>query len=128
MKKVVFLLFVITFAACATPRHLKVKASALQTGQTKEQVVAILGFPQNVQSKGKIEVWQWCRTDFSGRYGDSYVVVWFDESVVSDISTYKNWQLGTCEKFFRAVNWDEVPTGRFKPYNQAPSKSFDLRY
>lgn len=107
LKLSVIVIFLFFFG-CA-PSQLMNKSLMINAGQTKEDVLKILGNPGNRQFQGKDEAWQWCETDYSGFAGDDYLVVWFYEGKVTGITTYKNTRYGNCEMFYRTVNWQDAP-------------------
>ena len=92
-----------------TPLQLRKNSLNISHGQTKQEVLKFLGPPGNRQFQGKHEAWQWCETDYSGFAGDDYLIVWFFESKVTGISTYKNTLYGSCEKFYRTIRWEDAP-------------------
>lgn len=107
LKLSVIVIFLFFFG-CA-PSQLMNKSLMINAGQTKEDVLKIIGNPGNRQFQGKDEAWQWCETDYSGFAGDDYLVVWFYEGKVTGITTYKNTRYGNCEMFYRTVNWQDAP-------------------
>lgn len=94
------------FCSCATalPRSVV----SVERGTTKEQVIARLGHPQDRQFKGDIEAWQYCQTGF---VNDSFVIVWFAQSKVTGVNTYKDSvaDIGFCDSHFRTVRWEDAP-------------------
>jgi hypothetical protein len=62
MKIILAAAFVIFLAACGS---LEKKAVLLNLGDTKEQVLAVMGPPDDRQLKGENEAWQYCL----GRFG-----------------------------------------------------------
>jgi len=68
-----------------------------------------MGEPQDRQFKGTNEAWQYCATDYSGLKADDYVLVWLANDAVTGMQTYRNSKKGTCESFFRTVDWEQAP-------------------
>jgi hypothetical protein len=81
----------------------------INPGQSKNQVLKIMGPPGNRQFEGKDEAWQYCQTDYVGFSGDDYVVVWFYDGVVTGLTTYKNYLIGDCSAFYKSVRWEDKP-------------------
>ena len=88
------------------------RASALAPGATLAQVRAVLGEPQDRQLRGNQEAWQYCET---GLLQDTFVIVWFADSKVTELRTYHN-AVGDrgffCQSHLRAITWDEAPEAR----------------
>jgi hypothetical protein len=99
----------ILFIGCVAPHIVMSKSIGINQGQSKDEVLKIMGNPGNRQFKGNNEAWQWCETDQVGFSGDDYVVVWFYDGKVTGVTTYKNTQIGNCEMFFRTINWEDAP-------------------
>lgn len=98
---------VIGLSACAT--QLLSSARTIAPGATQEHVKDILGAPQDRQVRGHQEAWQYCDT---GVVQDTFVVVWFVESKMTGMSTYKN-AVGDrgffCSSHLRAIRWEDAP-------------------
>ena len=103
-----------TGCAALAPHVLQSKAINIQPNQTREEIAAILGPPQNRQFKGQDEAWQYCETSYSGAAGDDYVVIWFRQGRVTGTTTYKNHSYGFCESYFRTIRWEEAPDARIE--------------
>ena len=76
---------------------------------TAEEVRISMGEPQNRQFQGENEAWQYCSTDYSGFEADHYVLIWLYKGTVTGMQTYRNTLYGSCESFFRTVDWEEAP-------------------
>jgi len=98
---------VIGLSACAT--QLLHTARTLDLGATQEHVRDILGAPQDRQVRGNQEAWQYCDT---GVVQDMFVVVWFVESKMTGMSTYKN-AVGDrgffCSSHLQSIRWEDAP-------------------
>jgi len=109
MRKIyILLLFIFVGCAALTPHILQQKTIKIELGQSMTDVQTILGTPQNRQFSGRNEAWQYCETSY-GPAGDDYVIVWFFDSKVTGITTYKNYETGFCESFFRTIQWEDAP-------------------
>lgn len=106
MRKIIAILSLTIFFGC-TNTKLASKANAIEPGQTKEQVLKILGTPGDKQFNGKDQAWQYCST---GIGGDKYVVVWFYDATVTGMTTYtNNVGEGNCDKFYKRIDWQSAP-------------------
>ena len=76
----------VLLSACGS---LEKKAMLLNLGDTKEQVVAAMGPPDDRQLKGENEAWQYCQTGAGFGYHD-YRIVWFQRGKVTGINSYKS--------------------------------------
>lgn len=98
---------ILGFSACAT--QLLHTARAIELGASQEQVRDILGAPQDRQVRGQQEAWQYCDT---GVAQDTFVVIWFVESKMTGMSTYKN-AVGDsgffCSSHLRSIRWEDAP-------------------
>jgi hypothetical protein len=108
-KNITLLLFLLLLQACASQSPIVKKSASIRLGMSNTELKQLMGEPQNRQFKGKNEAWQYCSTDYSGFEADHYILVWLFDGVVTEMQTYRNTQYGTCESFFRTVNWEEAP-------------------
>ena len=81
------------------------KASDVEFGMTKTQVQWVMGVPRNRVYEGNQEAWLWCQTSTDPSRADAYLTVYFHNARVAGIHTYGNRAEGTCENFFRRVEW-----------------------
>jgi len=109
MKSLVVLVFILLLQACASHSLIIKNSASIRPGMSSSELRQLMGEPQNRQFKGKDEAWQYCSTDYSGFEADHYVLVWLFDGVVTGMQTYRNTRFGTCESFFRTVNWEEAP-------------------
>ena len=107
MKIVISLLLAATLVtACGS---LEKKSSLINIGDGKNQVLNVMGVPDDRQVKGMKEVWQYCQTGAGFGYHD-YRVFGFDQGKVSAINSYKSGRPGSsCMTDIKAVNWSDVP-------------------
>ena len=81
-------------------------SAAVSPGMSSQEVIAIMGPPEDRQFRGSDEAWQYCSTGFES---DTFVIVWIYSGVVNGLQTYKNRSTGLCSSFFRTVNWEAAP-------------------
>jgi hypothetical protein len=98
----------ILFTACAPAASFMSNASRVQTGHTENDVIAIMGCPQQSQSNGLLTAWQYCVTDSFSAVG-TYQVVAFDDGIVYYTSSYSNPIRSTCEAHFSTIDWQDEP-------------------
>lgn len=104
-----FVTATILLSGCVSTNSSLANFSQIQPGMSSQSVAQIMGAPQDRQFNGSQEAWQYCSTDLSGFQGDQYVLIWFQGQLVTGLQTYRNTLVGTCETYFRTVNWDEAP-------------------
>jgi outer membrane protein assembly factor BamE (lipoprotein component of BamABCDE complex) len=80
-------------------------ADDVEFGMPKARVQHIMGVPRNRVYEGNQEAWLWCQTSNGPKLPDAYLTVYFYRSQVAAIHTYGNRAEGTCENFFRRVEW-----------------------
>jgi hypothetical protein len=99
-------LFTVLLSACGS---LEKKAALLNLRDTKEQVLATMGPPDDRQLKGENEAWQYCQTGAGFGYHD-YRVVWFQRGKVTGINSYKSSRpASSCVTDIRPVKWEDAP-------------------
>jgi len=101
-----FLFFLTTINSCGGTQGLSQKQNFISPGQSRDEVINILGIPGNKQFNGKDEAWQYCQ---NGLITDSYVVVWFYDGKVTGMNSYNSTASGNCPLYFRTVNWQNAP-------------------
>lgn len=88
---------------------LEKKSSLINVGDDKQQVINIMGTPDDRQVKGTKEVWQYCQTGAGFGYHD-YRVFGFDQGKITAINSYKSGRPGSsCMTDIKAVNWGDAP-------------------
>ena len=81
------------------------KSADVDFGMTKVQVQHIMGVPRNRLYSGSQEAWQWCETSNSPNQADLFLTAYFYNGRVAGVHTYFNRAEGTCDNFFRRVEW-----------------------
>jgi len=74
-------------------------------GMTKVQVQRIMGVPKSRLYSGSQEAWLWCETSNNASQSDLFLTAYFYNGLVAGIHTYFNRAEGTCDNFFRPVQW-----------------------
>ena len=108
MKTNIFKIFTITLllTGCGS---LEKKSIMLNIGDSKEQVLSIMGPPDDRQLQGENEAWQYCQTGAGFGYHD-YRTIWFFRSKVTGINSYKSARPGSsCMTDIRPIKWEEAP-------------------
>ena len=99
MKKIIFtLIFPIILFGCVTVSS---KSIHINPGQSKNDVLSIMDTPDNRQFYKNQEAWQYCST---GAFVDDYIIIWFENGLVTGMNSYKNSLTGLCSSFFKPVN------------------------
>ena len=109
MKRLYFIALLVFLQACASHSPMIKNSTSIKAGMSVDELIGVMGEPQNRQFKGKNEAWQYCSTDYSGFEADHYVLVWLADDIITGMQTYRNTLYGTCESFFRMVDWEEAP-------------------
>ena len=106
MKKILGLLLVTTglLAGCGT---LDSKTMLLNVGDSKQQVINVMGTPDDRQVKGVYEAWQYCVSGASFGSKD-HKIIWIQSGVVTGINSYKSHSAG-CSSGMREVRWETAP-------------------
>lgn len=81
------------------------KTQDVEFGMSKTRVQHIMGVPRERLYQGNQEAWVWCQTSSTPKFADAYLTVHFYNAQVAGIHTYGNRAEGTCETFFRSVEW-----------------------
>jgi hypothetical protein len=81
------------------------RAEDVEFGMSKTRVQQIMGVPRNRLYEGNQEAWLWCQTSNGPKQPDAYLTVHFYKGQVAGLHTYGNRAEGTCENFFRRVEW-----------------------
>lgn len=106
LNRILALALTVFLAACGS---LEKKAVLLNPGDTKEQVLATMGTPDDRQLKGENEAWQYCQTGAGFGYHD-YRTVWFQGGRVTGINSYKSTRpASSCVSDIRPIKWEEAP-------------------
>ena len=100
---------IIALSACSNS---VVKNSvSVNPGDSKQQVIAAMGTPQNRQFDGIDDAWQYCNTHMGvGSGAGIYRIVWFANGRVTGLTSYQTSLVGkSCSSQFKEVNWREAP-------------------
>jgi len=107
MRDFKFLLCVATtivILGCAGVKH---RALQINSGDTKERVIEIMGTPDDRQFSGQQEAWQYGMVVSIGIC--DYTVVWFREGKVTGLTSYRNFSTLGCRHGLQAINWEQAP-------------------
>jgi hypothetical protein len=106
MRGVIIVLMAFSLSACGT---LEKKASMVNAGASKADVMGALGEPDDRQMRGNLEAWQYCQTGAGFGYHD-YRIVWFQDGRVTGLNSYKSTRPGaSCRTDLREVRWEDAP-------------------
>ena len=107
MVRIVTSLFIILLVGCTAQSKVMTNSAKISAGMSKSELEELMGPPQNRQFEGTDEAWQYCATGFET---DHFVLVWLSGDTVTGMKTYRNTEgFGTCDNFFRSVDWEESP-------------------
>lgn len=101
--------YIALFVGCASHSSMRKKSSKISSGMSVTKVTELMGAPQNRQFNGKYEAWQYCTTDYSGLRSDLYTLIWVYDKEVIGLETYNNYEMGTCDSFFKTIKWENAP-------------------
>ncbi|MBE9528433.1 MAG: hypothetical protein IME99_04265 [Proteobacteria bacterium] len=117
-RTLILLLCLIGFTGCAGSSQFLTTVGTIETGSSKKTVEAILGKPQNIQSKEPIRkrdvvtewAWQYCSSSMTA---EIYAVIRFEKNYVTNIETYKVQRLmqlnKSCSDYFKDIDWNAAP-------------------
>jgi len=90
-----------------SPADVKARDKSVRTsiGDSSEKVTSMFGDPVDRQFRGKAEAWTY--VDMVGIEDYKYSVVWFLDSAVVGITTYR--YSGQMESGLRTINWEQAP-------------------
>lgn len=99
MRRIYFIIFVVALFGCGT---LEKKSILINIDDDKQKVLSIMGTPDDRQTQGKQEAWQYCISGAGFGYND-HRVVWFNNGYVTGITSYikviKQVALAASDKF-----------------------------
>ena len=115
---VLLCLVLIGMAGCAGTGMLARQSFLVERGQSKEEVLKLMGMPGARQFHEGDEAWMYCAT---GMGADSFTIVWFYEGATTGVTTYQCHSNGDCgytwgncsqgfRHFIRAVRAESVRT------------------
>lgn len=97
---------VLLLVACGS---LERKSSLIGVGDDKEQLLKIMGPPDDRQVQGSSEAWQYCQTGAGFGYHD-YRLIWLHNGKVTGINSYKSTRpASSCATDIRPVLWQDAP-------------------
>lgn len=106
MNKISFLFTIVVTilltVSCVTLH--KSKSVRVKPGMTKNQVVAIMGNPGDIQANGNSTAWQYFDM---GVVQDEYTVVWFLDDKVTGTTYYE--KVGQPHNQFNPIVWEQAP-------------------
>jgi hypothetical protein len=104
ITKILFAVFTVVLSACGT---LDKKTLLINAGDTKKQVVEIMGAPKDRQFRANQEAWQYCVSGAGFGYND-HKIIWFKDGIVTGLNTYRTSNTG-CSSGIKAVEWEQAP-------------------
>ena len=107
LRKIILLSVVLlSVSGCGS---LEKKSVLLNLGDSKEQVISVMGPPDDRQLKGVNEAWQYCQTGAGFGYHD-YRMIWFYQGKVTGINSYKSSRpASSCVTDIKAIRWEDAP-------------------
>jgi hypothetical protein len=100
----VFIFLAFCLHGCGT---LDGKTVLIDAGDTKKEVLKLMGPPQDRQFEQAQEAWQYCVSGAGFGYND-HKIIWFNEGLVTGITSYKTTRSG-CTGAFKTIRWEEAP-------------------
>jgi hypothetical protein len=108
MRKTVFYSFfavlMIVLVGCGTATK---KSILLEPGLSKQNVLEIMGTPENRSFKDQNEAWQYQEVVGFGQC--SYVTVWFRSAKVVSVTSRSGPSVAGCGLGSREVDWGQMP-------------------
>jgi len=106
MNKTIVIIAVLLLSACGS---LEKKSILVSNGDTKADVIKVMGTPDDRQLKASNEAWQYCQTGAGFGYHD-YRVFWFYNGKVTGINSYKSSRpASSCMTDIKRINWEDAP-------------------
>ena len=105
MKYILSILALLAFCSCVS---MSKKSRNVKVGFTKPEVVSVMGEPDDIQSKGNKEAWQYCATNF-GHY--VFSIIWIEDDKVIGTSSYSKGgrPASFCDANFEPIRWENAP-------------------
>jgi hypothetical protein len=98
-----FLGFLLAGCATVSPAFNEINA-----GNSRSEVIAKVGQPENRQFRGKNEAFQYCTTGTS--FGVStYNIIWFFDGKVTGVNSYSLQRASSCSGHFKMIDWEDAP-------------------
>lgn len=79
----------------------------ISQGDSKEQVIKVMGAPEDRQFKDKSEAWQYGSIAAIGIC--EYTVVWFENGTVTGLNSYRNSSVMGCRVGLKSIKWEDAP-------------------
>jgi len=101
--------------------NLDKKTAMIGPGDTKDQVVSVMGPPDDRQFKGSQEAWQYCKSGagVAPMFGyNDFRIIWIDQGKVSGITSNKSSRPGNCMTEIKSIRWEEAPTASIEIRNR----------
>ncbi len=98
------LMIIVSLKGCGT---LDSKTIMINTGDSKSEVLAVMGVPKDRQLEQGQEAWQYCVSGAGLGYND-HKIIWFDEGVATGITSYKSSRSG-CTGALKTIKWEDAP-------------------
>ena len=107
LQKIIFLSALsLIVSGCGS---LEKKSALLNLGDNKEQVISVMGHPDDRQLKGSNEAWQYCQTGAGFGYHD-YRMIWLYQGKVTGINSYKSSRpASSCLTDIKQIRWEDAP-------------------
>ena len=96
--------------------RLERNAALINVGDTKQQVLAELGTPDDRQLKGQSEAWQYCQTTTDSFGYHDYRIVWFERGTVTGINSYRS--SASCVSDLQPIKWENAPNATVEIRNR----------
>ncbi|MBW1699882.1 MAG: hypothetical protein JRH18_19105 [Deltaproteobacteria bacterium] len=108
MKNLCLISWIVFVLGCAGIEEKMPEPGLIKMGMTRMEVRKIMGPPENWQSRGKDEAWQYCKTNRFSPLND-LILIWFHDRRVTGVNTYRNVGFGACDLFFKTIDWEDAP-------------------
>jgi hypothetical protein len=84
------------------------KASQLNTGDSQEMVLKVMGPPAHSEINEHVEAWQYCVSDAEAR-ASSHTLIWFRSGHVTGVESHRS-NIWDCNaKNQPVIHWDSAP-------------------
>ncbi len=105
MKRIFIALIISTLLyGCGT---LDNKTILINVGDSKQDVLDIMGMPADRQLQGQNEAWQYCVSGAGFGYND-HKIIWFLSGKVTGLNSYRSTRSG-CTGAIKSVRWEDAP-------------------
>lgn len=99
-------LLLLPIAACG---NLDKRAVMIDPGDSKQDVLAKMGAPEDRQFRQADEAWQYCQTGAGFGYHD-HRIVWFHAGRVTGVTSFKSDAPGrSCVLAIKPIRWEDAP-------------------